>query len=192
MSLPRPVQTLPEDAAPPRGPGLALVRGIGRVFGALPRPLAIAAAGGWMFLIWWLSSGPIEVKPRIPAPSFFWNLAHAPVFGVLAVLLATAAALRPLPRCWPDPGRAARLVALGGVALWAALDEWRQGRVPARHGSAFDFATDLTGALCVLWIAAYAGRASADEIGMRRRLLAGVALCAAAALATTLFDRRGG
>jgi hypothetical protein len=40
----------------------------------------------------------------------------------------------------------------------------------------------------VLWIAAYAGRAAADERGLRRRLAAGVGLCAAAALAATLVD----
>jgi len=189
MSLSRPALPTHPDAAPPHGPGLALVRGLGRALGALPRPLAVAAAGGWMFLIWWLSSGPTGFKPPIPASDFFWNLAHAPVFGVLAALLAAAVAPRPLPGAWPDPGWPARLVALGGVALWAALDEWHQANVPGRHGSPFDFATDLTGALCVLWIAAYAGRPAAHERGMRRRLLLGVALCAAAALATTWADR---
>lgn len=191
MSLTRPAISVRRDADRARGPGLALVRGLGRALGALPRPLAAAAAVGWMFTIWWLSSGPIDVKSPLPASDFFWNLAHAPVFGTLAALLATAAAPRPLPRAWPDPGWPARLVAFGGVGLWAALDEWRQAHVPGRHGSPFDFATDLTAALCVLWIAAYVGHPTASERGLRRRLAIGVGLCAAAALVTTVVDRAG-
>jgi hypothetical protein len=170
-------------------PLLALFRGIARVLGALPRPLAAALAVAWMGLIWWLSSGPIEVKPPLPASDFFWNLAHAPVFGLLAAFAAVAAAPRPLPSSWPDPGRRARLVAFGLVAAWAALDEWHQARVPGRHGSPLDFLTDVTGAACVLWIAAYAGSARAGEGGLRRRLAIGVGACAAAALVTTLADR---
>jgi VanZ family protein len=172
-----------------RGPGLGLVRGVAGALGALPRPVAAAAATGWMALIWWLSSGPIDVSPPLPAADFFWNLAHAPVFGVLAALAATAVAPRPLPRSWPDPGVRARVVAFAVVALWAATDEWHQSRVTGRHGSPFDFATDATGAACVLWLAAYAGSATASEPGLRRRLGIAALLCAAAAAATTLADR---
>lgn len=185
-----PIQDLrPAAEAPARGFALALVRAIGRGLGALPRPLAVAAAGGWMFLIWWLSSGPIDVKPPLPAADFFWNLAHAPVFGVLAALSATAVARRPLPASWPDAGLRARLLALALVAAWAGIDELHQWRVPGRHGSLFDFATDVAGAASVLWIAGYAGRAAANERGLRGRLALAAAICAAAALATTLADR---
>lgn len=168
---------------------LSLVRTIGRALGRLPRSLAAAAALGWMALIWWLSSGPIDVRPPLPAPDFFWNLAHAPVFALLAALAAVAAAPRPLPTSWPDPGWRARLVAFGLVAVWAALDEWRQAHVAGRHGSPFDFLTDLTGAACVLWIAAYAGSARAAEGGLRRRLALGAGACALAALMTTVASR---
>jgi VanZ family protein len=184
---PPPPPPAPPSEAPP--PMLPLLRSLGRVLGLLPRPLAAAASFGWMALIWWLSSGPIDVAPPLPASDFFWNLAHAPVFGVLAALVALAAAPRPLPRSWPDPGRRARLVALVLVAAWAAADEWHQWRVPGRHGSPLDFLTDVAGAACVLWIAAYAGRQRADEGGLRRRIAIGVGLCAAAALAATLVDR---
>lgn len=170
---------------------LPLVRSIGRALGHLPRLVAAAAALGWMGLIWWLSSGPIEVRPPLPAADFFWNLAHAPVFGLLAVLVAVAAAPRPLPGSWPDPGRRPRLVALVLVAGWALLDEWRQAHVVGRHGSPFDFVTDLTGAACVLLVAAYAGRAGASEDGLRRRVALGIGACAAAALVTTLVGRAG-
>jgi len=177
----------PAAEAPARG--LAIVRAIGRGLGALPRPIAVAAAGGWMLLIWWLSSGPIDVTPPLPAADFFWNLAHAPVFGVLAAFAAVAVARRPLPASWPDPGPRARLLALAVVATWAGLDELHQSQVPGRHGSPFDFATDVAGAAAVLWIASYAGRPAASERGLRRRLALAAGVCAAAALATTLADR---
>jgi hypothetical protein len=172
-------------------PTLTLGRGFGRALGLLPRPLAAALAVGWMALIWWLSSGPIDLEPPLPAADFFWNLAHAPVFGLLAALVAVAAAPRPLPASWPDPGRRARLVALALVAAWAAVDEWHQSRVPGRSGSPFDWLTDLTGAASALWLAAYAGRAGAAEAGLRRRVAIAVGACAAAALLTTLIDRAG-
>ncbi len=187
----------PRDTGPDRrrsgdgGPWLRVVRGFGRAFGALPRPLAAGAAFGWMALIWWLSSGPIDVRPPVPAGDFVWNLAHAAVFGVLASLVATAAAPRPLPARWPHPGRTACLVAFLVVLIWAALDEWHQVRVDGRHGSPFDFATDLTGAASALWLASYAGRGGAHERGMRGRIAIAVGLCAAAAGVTTIADRLG-
>jgi VanZ family protein len=167
---------------------LALARGLGAALARLPRPLAAAAALGWTGLIWWLSSGPIEVKPPVPFADFFWNLAHAPTFAVLTALVAGAVTPRPVPASWPDPGRARSLVAFALVAAWAASDEWHQSRVAGRHGSPFDFATDAAGAASLLWVAAYAGRGDADPRGMRRRVLLAVALCAAAAGATTIAD----
>lgn len=167
----------------------ALVGGLGRALGRLPRTVAGAAAVGWMLLIWWLSSGTIDVKPPLPASGFFWNLAHAPVFGILAALTATALAPRPLPSSWPDPGRLARLATFVVAVGWAALDELHQASVAGRHGSLFDLATDAAGVASVLWIAAYAGSARAGESGLRARLAIAALLCMAAALATTLADR---
>ena len=181
--------TTPATPPHPSGPWLAIVRGFGRVLGALPRPIAAGAALGWMVLIWWLSSGPIDIRPPIPISGFVWNLAHAPVFGLLAALVAAAAAPRPLPADWPHPGRTACLVAFVAVAIWAAADELHQSRVVGRHGSPFDFATDLAGAAGALWLAAYAGRHGAHERGMRGRLAAAVGLCAAMAALATIADR---
>jgi hypothetical protein len=181
------------DEGPPgaRGPGLAIVRGFGRVLGAMPRPVAAGAALGWMVLIWWLSSGPIDFRPPLPAAGFVWNLAHAPVFGLLAALVAAAAAPRPLPADWPRPGRTACLVALLVAMSWAAADEYHQSRVDGRHGSLFDFATDVTGAAGALWLASYAGRRGAHERGMRGRIALAIGLCAALAGLTTIADRLG-
>jgi len=144
-----------------------------------------------MLGIWWLSSGPIDIRPPVPASDFFWNLAHAPVFGLLAALVAAAAAPRPLPFDWPHPGRTAVLVALLVALSWAAADEYHQARVEGRHASLFDFATDVTGAASALWLASYAGRRGAHERGMRARIAIAIGLCAAAAGLTTIADRLG-
>ena len=183
--------TTPVTDPQPSGPWLATVRAVGRVLGALPRPVAAGAALGWMVLIWWLSSGPIDFRPPLPAAGFFWNLAHAPVFGLLAAFVAAAAAPRPLPADWPRPGRTACLVAFLAVGIWAAADELHQARVAGRHGSPFDFATDVTGAAGALWLASYAGRRGAHERGMRGRLVVAIGLCAAMAGLATIADRMG-
>jgi hypothetical protein len=171
------------------GIAFALVRALASALGAVPRPLAALATASWMGLIWWLSSGRLQVRPPLPASDFFFNLAHAPVFGFLAALAAVAVAPRPLPSAWPEPGRRARLVAFALVLGWAVLDEIHQSGVAGRSASPFDFLTDAVGAACVLWIAAYAGRPAAHEGGLRRRLVIAAALCVAAALVTTLVDR---
>jgi VanZ family protein len=142
-----------------------------------------------MALIWWLSSGPIRLRPPVPVADFFWNLAHAPVFAVLAAFVVAAVAPRPVPAAWPDPGRSRRLLAFALVVAWAAIDEWHQSRVAGRHGSPFDLATDAVAAACLLWIAAYAGRPDATERPMRRRVGLALAACAVAAAATTIADR---
>lgn len=174
---------------PQQGSASRLVAALARVLGALPRPVAGLATAGWMGFIWWLSSGRIRVRPPLPASDFFFNLAHAPVFGFLAALAAVALAPRPLPRSWPDPGRRARVAAFAIVMGWAALDELHQAGVAGRSASPLDFLTDAAGAAGVLWIAAYAGRPSAHEQGLRRRLAIAAALCLAAALTTSLTDR---
>ena len=185
-----PTRRRPRDDRP-IGPWIAVVRGVGRAIGAQPRRRAAGAALGWMVGIWWLSSGPIDVRTPIPAADFFSNLAHAPVFGMLAALVAAAAAPRPLPADWPHPGRTACLVAFLVVAIWAGTDELHQARVGGRHGSPFDFATDVTGAAGALWLASYAGRDGAHERGMRGRMLSVVGLCAVVAGLTTVADRLG-
>jgi len=129
------------------------------------------------------------VPMPLPERDFFWNLAHAPTFGLLGVLLARALAARPLPAAWPHRSFARLALAVLAVALWAGIDEVHQGFVPGRNASPFDFATDVTGAACALWVAAYALRADAGEGGLRWRLLAAVALCALAAAASTARDR---
>ena len=49
--------------------------------------------------------------------------------------------------------------------------------------------SDLVGAACVLWIAAYVGRSRALETGLRQRLLLGVLFCCSSAAAAVWVDR---
>jgi len=164
---------------------LGLLRRAGRGLLRQPRRVAWLAPAGWMLLIWWLSSRPAVPDPsRGQAWSFGWNLAHAPAFGLLTLLLLPVA---PRTEGWARLGRR-ELLCIGLVAIgYGAVDEWHQVGVHGRHGSVLDVITDAVGVLCVLWTAAYVGRAGAREGGLRLRLAAGLGLCLAAAGSTTFL-----
>lgn len=163
---------------------LALVRALGSALIALPRPAGVLLAGGWMAFTWWLSSGPRGPQDGGPWWPFFANLAHAPLFGLLALWWIVA-----LPRTESADGarRWAQLDARGmGVVLalalaWGAVDEWHQSSVDGRVSSWTDLVTDGVGATAVLVVAAYAGRADASARGLWWRLGLGLVACAAAA-----------
>jgi len=167
------------------GPWLRGLREAGRSLLQQPRAASWIAPAAWMGLLWWSSARPAEPDPgRGVALSFGWNLAHAPAFGVLALLLLP---LAPRVGGWACLG-ARELVSFALVAVgYGVIDEWHQSRVPGRHASAYDVITDAVGVLCVLWIAAYVGREEAHEAGVRRRLLLGFALCLTAAAGTTFL-----
>lgn len=166
---------------PPRGRsvGLASLRGAGALLQRLPRGLAVLPVGAWMALIWSLSSLPSDGEPRPPWMGWVSNLAHAPLFGLLALWLALA-----LPRRngWPrlDVRGIGAIVVLVGV--WGVVDELHQSTVVGRHASVPDVLTDLTGAACTLWIAAYVGSGEANERGLWKRLGLGILACCLAAL----------
>jgi len=140
-----------------------------------------------MAVIWWASARTtLPGAGRGPAWTFGWNLAHAPTFGLLALLLLPLAPradgwVRLGPRQWAWLS----LVAVG----YGVVDEWHQAHVPGRHPSFLDVVTDAVGVGCVLWIATYLGRPAVAEGGLRRRLAAGLGLClTVAASATFLLD----
>ncbi len=162
--------------------GFSLVRALRRAGLWLVRRPALpllAAPLAWMGLVWLLSS------QRIDAPggahglwAFLGNLAHAPLFGTLA-LLWTAFLLRGRDG-WPALGprvRAAVLLLVGGYGV---IDELHQRSTGGRHASAMDVVTDLVAAQCVLWIVGSLGR-DAREGALWARLAAGIALCSAVA-----------
>lgn len=138
-----------------------------------------------MGMIWSLSSRQ-EVLPEgtdSPLWVFLANLAHAPLFGLLALWIGLAG----LPRAPVAKERAGPIPALGlarsscvwlAAVSYGALDEWHQSWVPGRDATVSDVLIDGLGAGLVLWIGAYLAQAEATGSGMRQRLLGGVGLCA--------------
>ena len=162
-----------------RAPGLAFLRGAGAVLQRWPRGLAWLPVGAWMALIWGLSSQEADHQVRPAWMGWISNLAHAPLFGLLALWLALA-----LPRRdgWPRlDGRSVGVLVLF-VGLWGVVDELHQSTVPGRDATLPDVLTDLVGAACTLWIAAYVGSGQASEGGLWKRLGLGISACSLAAL----------
>ena len=153
--------------------------------GRWPLGWRVCLALAWMGLIWFLSSRQ-EVLPEGADSAlwaFFANLAHAPLFGLLALWIGLAS----LPPSAVSNARNAPVPALGTLrasCIWilalayAVLDEWHQSWVPGRDANLDDVVIDGLGAALVLWIAAYLAQARASAGGLRGRLLVGVALCA--------------
>jgi hypothetical protein len=114
-------------------------------------------------------------------------MAHAPLFGLLALWLALA-----LPREqtqlgheWARSGLLDFRLVFWSVALYGLVDEFHQASVPGRNPSIFDLFTDWSAAYITLGVAAAAGRANLEEPAMRRRLAKGVLICCLAGLAAT-------
>ena len=155
------------------------LRAAGRALLRQPRALAWVLPLAWAGLIWWLSSQQSLLGAQRGRALVYWgNLAHATVFGLLALLLLP---LVPRAGGWVLLGARELAAIFAATFLYGALDEWHQSRVPGRDASWLDLVTDAVGAACVLWVAAYLTREEASEGGLRRRLLGGLALCAAAA-----------
>ncbi|HUR26802.1 MAG TPA: VanZ family protein [Planctomycetota bacterium] len=157
----------------PRG-ALQVARGFGALLGRTPRKLGPILVVLWYGLIFGLSSRKMGFRPGPVGGSWMLNTGHAFLFGLLALWIVLA-----LPRenAWPILRRETVALVLVIVLVLGALDELHQGSVPGRTMSVTDVITDLTGAACVLWIAAYAGSARALERGLRWRLSISVAAC---------------
>jgi VanZ family protein len=152
------------------GPCAALVAALARALAALPRPFAAAAALAWMAAIYWLSSGPRDLLPSGWAFQTLSNAAHAPIYGLLALLAARAAG--------------AGWVGLAIALAYGVTDEWHQSLVPGRSASLADWLTDAIGAAGALWLLA----APRVESIARRRLVSVVTAITLAAAIATLAD----
>ena len=177
------------DAAAPR-PGVDQLRAVGRGLLAIPFPLSLLPVVLWGWLIWYLSAqSEVDPGPLVPRTPLIGNLAHAFEFGMLAFW---AVLLLPRRGGWPALSR----THVAGVAVlllgYAFLDEWHQSRVPERNASLLDLLTDAVGIASVLVVIAYLGRSEASSAGLRRRLLAGLAGCVAAAGLATFYQSRWG
>ncbi len=100
----------------------------------------------WMGVIFYLSA-----QPDLPQPHVVWadlvisSVAHAFVFGVLAVLWARALGER----------RHALILAFGLTVLYALTDEFHQAFVPGRHPDVGDLVCDGLGAILGLGLWAW-------------------------------------
>ena len=166
---------------------LHFLRAAGALLLFLPRRAAALPVVLWTALIAWLGSWSSVGVGALGASALLTNLAHAPLFGLLALWFALA-----LPRVgaggggWPRLGGADRGRVLAAVALWALADEVHQLVLNrGRDFSLLDIATDLVGAACVLAVIDYLGRDAAGERGLLGRLALGGAACLAAAASAT-------
>ena len=139
-----------------------------------------------MGLITFLSSQPGRSGPPSALWAYLMNLAHAPLYGLLALWMAL---MLPRESGWPriDPRNASFVIA--AVLAFGVTDELHQHFVVRRDLSLLDLGTDLTAAASTLWVAASAGRSDASEQGMIGRLLLAAGLCLAAAAAATSVPR---
>jgi VanZ family protein len=176
----------PAEAGTSRG-ALDFLRGLGRGLLRISRAASALPVLLWALLIWRLSSFPPRAAAdHVSLRIFLANCGHAGEFGVLALLLALA-----LPRtaaaggAWPALETRGALLVLALVALYALIDELHQAATPGRDASLLDVTTDLCGAACVLWVAAYVGSPPASEAGLARRLAASLAACLVAGGAAT-------
>jgi VanZ family protein len=110
----------------------------------VPAPIAARLAAwlpafAWAGLIFVLSSQPgLRISPDDALDLVLRKLAHAAVFGVLALLVRSALVRWPVPRpsAW----------ALAITAAYAVCDELHQAFVATRNPSPTDVAIDVLGA----------------------------------------------
>ena len=167
------------------GPRRGLVAAL-RVAGALlqraPRAVALLAALAWMGAIRALSSLPGDSIAVAPGLGYAFNLGHAFLYGVLAACWILCL---PRERGWPRLGAREAAWVLAATLAFAFVDERLQRAVPGRASSAWDLLTDAAGALALLWVVRHVGLERARDAGLVARILAGLALCAAAAALAT-------
>ncbi len=170
---------------PEPGAALSTVRAFGRLMGRISRPSGLILAAAWYGFIFTISSQQDIGRPGMITGDWVMNAGHSLLFGLLALCI-----LLGLPRRegWPVLRPASAGLVLGIVLVLGVLDELHQGTVPGRHMAATDVITDVTGAVCVVWMCAYAGVASASERGTRARLVIGIAACCLAGVVATLAD----
>lgn len=162
--------------------GLALrtLRLTGDLLARIPRPVSAVLAVAWGAWLWLLSSGAPPDVPHTTPWTYLMNLAHAPLFGVLALLLALTLP-RSTARGWPDLTSQRQLAVLVCVGLYGVIDEWHQSFTPGRESTWKDVLTDLVGAAVTLAVASYLARGTATQGGLGWRMTGGLLVCGAAA-----------
>ncbi len=149
---------------PEPGAALSTVRAFARLMGRISRPSGLILAAAWYGFIFTISSQQDIGRPGMITGDWVMNAGHSLLFGLLALCLLLC-----LPRLdgWPVVGRANGGTVLGIVLVLGVLDELHQGTVPGRHMAATDVITDMTGAICVVWLCAYTVSPSASALVIR-------------------------
>ena len=125
------------------------------------RIFAVVLAALWAVLVWELcTSTRITHGQRYWWTPWAFNLAHAPLFGLLAALIGLALAPSEVQGGWrgllravpaPEARRAAFLAGALAVIAYGVLLEWVQSRIPGRTADGMDVVLDAVGALGVPW-----------------------------------------
>jgi len=163
------------------------LRAFGRCLLAAPRAAGVLLALAWMAFNVWLSSGTRGPDEAAPIYAFVSNLAHAPLFGLLALWWLVALPRRAAPFRWADLSPLHVFAVWLAVVAWGVVDELYQSTVDGRDASFLDVVTDGVGAAALLVVVIEVGRSDASTRSVGLRLVLGVAACAAAALAATFF-----
>lgn len=108
----------------------------------------------YMSGIYWLSSIPGEADPQNPllsgiilwTPPAVQNLAHIPLFGILALLWYRSLGT------WIVKGRLLSGSAFLLASGFGIFDEWHQLHVPGRYASFTDISLNILGAAIAIWL----------------------------------------
>jgi len=126
----------------------------------------------WSGAVWWgLTTTRVSEVPLFPASGFVFNVAHAVIFGVEALLVGHV--LQPAAR----PGQGRWLLAATLAWVYSCVLEWQQQFIDGRQASPVDLLTNAIGAFGVPWMLAD------RELRTRRAVWVGLG-----ALASALFD----
>ena len=142
------------------------------MIGVWGRPLGLALLLGWSGTIWWaLTTTRMGTGPLFPGSSFVFNVGHAVIFAVEALLIGRV--LQPEAR----PGHGRWLIASALAWTYSGALEWRQGFIEGRQSSVADLLTNAIGAFGVPWM-----------LADREKRVGRTALVVFAALASALLD----
>jgi len=121
---------------------------------------------GYMAGIYWLSSIPGETDPEstllsniiLWTPPAIQNLAHIPLFGLLAMLWYR------LLNSWMKNDRLLCISAFLLATGFGILDEWHQLYVPGRYASLTDMALNALGAAFAVWLISRPARTTRQSL----------------------------
>ena len=121
---------------------------------------------GYMAGIYWLSSIPGKTDPEstllsniiLWTPPAIQNLAHIPLFGLLALLWYRSLS------SWMKNGRLLCFSAFLLATGFGILDEWHQLYVPGRYASLTDMALNALGAAFAVWLISRPARTTRQSL----------------------------